>query len=61
MTRQLVAFEKSAVVEKKIVEAGTIETNLNQLLEHRRAGDPDDEALVFTDLSPLHSLNSSSN
>ena len=54
MTRQPVAFEKSAVVEKKIIEAGAIETNLNQLLEHRRAGDPDDRTVVFTDLSPHH-------
>ena len=40
------------MVEKKIVEDGDIERNLNQLLEHRTAGDPDDAAIRFTDLSP---------
>ncbi len=40
------------MVEKKIVEAGAIERHLSQLLEHRRAGNPDDGDVIFTDLSP---------
>ncbi|MEL7086763.1 MAG: ISAzo13 family transposase [Cyanobacteria bacterium J06597_1] len=40
------------MVEKKIVEDSAIERNLNQLLEHRTAGNPDDAAIRFTDLSP---------
>ena len=40
------------MVEKKIVEDGVIEHNLNQLLAHRTAGNPDDATIRFTDLSP---------
>ena len=40
------------MVEKKIIAAGAIERNLNQLLAHRTAGNPDDATIRFTDLSP---------
>lgn len=38
--------------EKKIVPGSEVENNLNQLLSHRLAGDPDNAAIVYTDLSP---------
>jgi hypothetical protein len=39
-------------VEKKVETDSVAETNLNSLLEIRTAGSPDEEDLVFTDLSP---------
>ena len=38
--------------KKKITPGSDIEQNLNSLLTTRTAGDPDDSAIVFTDLSP---------
>ena len=39
-------------VEKKIVSESSEEENLICCLEVRTAGDPDEEEIVFTDLSP---------
>ena len=38
--------------KKKISPDSEVEQNLKSLLETRTAGDPDDEEIVFTDLSP---------
>lgn len=40
------------MVEKKITANSDHEQNLLSLLKHRIAGDPDDAAIVYTDLSP---------
>jgi hypothetical protein len=39
-------------VEKKVLPNSPLEQNLKSVLETRTAGDPDDAASVFTDLSP---------
>jgi hypothetical protein len=39
-------------VEKKVLPHSPLEQNLKSVLETRTAGDPDDVAIVFTDLSP---------
>jgi len=39
-------------VEKKVFPDSPLEQNLESMLEIRTAGDPDDERVVFTDLSP---------
>jgi hypothetical protein len=39
-------------VEKKVTPGSDIESNLQDLTETRTAGDPDDEQIVFTDLTP---------
>ena len=39
-------------VEKKVTPGSDIECNLETLIETRTAGDPDDEQIVFTDLTP---------
>jgi hypothetical protein len=41
-----------AAVEKKVVTEPQLERNLNSLLAERTAGDPDDEQVVWTDLTP---------
>ena len=41
-----------ARVEKKVSPGSDIESNLQGLIETRTAGDPDDEQIVFTDLTP---------
>jgi hypothetical protein len=38
--------------KKKITPDSEIEHNLNSLMQTRTAGDPDDETIVFTDLTP---------
>jgi hypothetical protein len=39
-------------VEKKVTPGSEIEANLQSLIESRTAGDPDDESVRFTDLTP---------
>jgi len=39
-------------VEKKFTPDSLVEVNLQSLIETRTAGDPDDERIVFTDLTP---------
>lgn len=41
-----------AVVEKKVATEPQLERNLSSLLAERTAGDPDDEQIVWTDLTP---------
>lgn len=41
------------MVEKKIIANGELEKTLKGLLSQRTAGDPDEGAIVYTDLSPL--------
>jgi hypothetical protein len=46
------AFAAAAQVEKKVTPGSKIESNLQSLTNIRTAGDPDDEQIVFTDLTP---------
>lgn len=46
------AFAAAAQVEKKVTPGSEIESNLQSLTKTRTAGDPDDEEIVFTDLTP---------
>ena len=39
-------------VEKKVTPGSEVESNLQSLIETRTAGDPDDETIRFTDLTP---------
>lgn len=39
-------------VEKKVTPGSAVEANLQSLIETRTAGDPDDETIRFTDLTP---------
>ena len=45
-------FVGLAVVEKKVVAQPQLERNLTSLLEERTAGDPDDETVAYTELTP---------
>ena len=47
-----VGFGDQGLVEKKITPDSDVARNLHSLLETRTAGDPDNEQIVFTDLSP---------
>ena len=52
MTRRKDVFVDRALVEKKITPGSEIEVNLQSLMKSRTAGDPDDEQMVYTDLTP---------
>lgn len=51
-TRLLVGYGGPAPVEKKVESESPEEGNLISCLEVRTAGDPDQEDIIFTDLSP---------
>jgi hypothetical protein len=50
--RRLGACAGQAAVEKKVVTEPQLERNLTSLLAERTAGDPDDEQVAWTDLTP---------
>ncbi len=52
MTRPKDAFDVPGPVAKKITPGSDIEANLQSLTQTRTGGDPDDEQIVFTDLTP---------
>lgn len=47
------AFADRAVAGQKITPGSDVEENLQSQLEVRTAGDPDDEQVVFTDVTPV--------
>jgi hypothetical protein len=51
-TRPRGACGAQGEVEKKVATEPQLEANLKSVLEARTAGDPDDEAVAWTDLSP---------
>ena len=51
-TRPLVGSAVRAQVEKKVSLGSELESNLQNLIKTRTAGDPDDEQIEFTDLTP---------
>ena len=51
-TRRKDAFADRARVEKKVTPGSEIESNLLSLTKTRTAGDPDDEQIIYTDLTP---------
>jgi hypothetical protein len=50
--RRKAAFAGQAPVEKKVTPGSETEQNLKSVLETRTAGDPDDDSITFTDLTP---------
>jgi len=52
MIRRRGACAGQAAVEKKVVAEPQLARNLSSLLAERTAGDPDDEQVVWTDLTP---------
>jgi len=50
--RLKVAFVGREPGEKKVTPGSDVEANLQSLIESRTAGDPDDESIRFTDLTP---------
>ena len=54
-------FAGQALVEKKVETEAGLKDNLNEMLQNRTAGDPDEQTVIFTDLSAAELARRASN